>query len=39
MISFFKYLLIRLIEQLRQQEVEHLSKYIAKNEIKDVTLF
>ena len=38
MISFPKALLIRLMEGLREHEVEDLSKYIAKNEIKDMTL-
>jgi len=38
MISFTKSLLIRLMEGLGEQEVEELSKYIAKNEIKDMTL-
>ena len=38
MISFPKSLLIRLMEGLGEQEVEELSKYIAKNEIKDMTL-
>jgi hypothetical protein len=38
MISFPKALLIRLIEALGEQEVEDLSKYIAKNDIKDMTL-
>jgi hypothetical protein len=38
MISFPKALLIRLIEGLAEKEVEDLSKYIAKNEIKDMTL-
>jgi hypothetical protein len=38
MISFPKALLIRLIEALGEQEVEDLSKYIAKNEVKDMTL-
>src|ERR687888_2223820 len=36
MISFPKALLIRLIEALGEQEVEDLSKYIARNEIKDM---
>jgi hypothetical protein len=38
MVSFPKSLLIRLMEGLGEQEVEDLSKYIAKNEIKDMTL-
>ena len=38
MISFPKSLLIRLMEGLGEREVEELSKYIAKNEIKDMTL-
>ena len=38
MISFPKSLLIRLMEGLDEQEVEDISKYIAKNEIKDMTL-
>src|ERR1051325_12028831 len=38
MISFPKALLVRLMEGLGEQEVEELSKYIAKNEIKDMTL-
>jgi len=38
MISFPKSLMIRLMEGLAEQEVEELSKYIAKNEIKDMTL-
>ena len=38
MISIPKSLLVRLIEGLGEQEVEDLSKHIAKNEIKDMTL-
>ena len=38
MISFPKALLIRLMEGLNDHEVESVSKYIAKNEIKDMTL-
>ena len=38
MISFPKALLIRLMEGLSEHEVGDLSKYIAKNEIKDMTL-
>jgi hypothetical protein len=38
MISFPKALLVRLMEGLGEEEVEELSKYIAKNEIKDMTL-
>jgi hypothetical protein len=38
MISFPKSLLIRLMERLSEYEVEDLSKYIARNEIKDMTL-
>jgi hypothetical protein len=38
MISFPKSLLIKLMEGLSEQEVQDLSKYIAKNEIKDMTL-
>jgi hypothetical protein len=38
MISFPKSLLIRLIEGLSEQAVENLSKYIAKNDIKNMTL-
>jgi hypothetical protein len=38
MVSFPKSLLIRLMEGLDEQEVDDLSKYIAKNEIKDMTL-
>jgi len=39
MVSFPKSLLTRLMDGLSEQEVEDLSKYIAKNEIKDMTLF
>ena len=38
MVSFPKSLLIKLMEGLSEQEVQDLSKYIAKNEIKDMTL-
>src|SRR5215218_2299966 len=38
MVSFPKSLLIKLIEGLGEQELEDLSKHIAKNEIKDMTL-
>lgn len=38
MISFPKSLLIKIMEGLAEQEVEDLSKHIAKNEIKDMTL-
>jgi hypothetical protein len=38
MVSFPKSLLIKLMEGLGEQEVEDLSKHIAKNEIKDMTL-
>ena len=38
MISFPKSLLIKLMDGLGEQEVEELSRYIAKNEIKDMTL-
>ena len=38
MISFPKSLLVRLIGGLSEQELEDLSKYIAKNEFKDMTL-
>jgi hypothetical protein len=38
MISFPKALLIRLMEGLDEHEVDGLSKYISKNEIKDMTL-
>ena len=38
MISFPKSMLIKLMDGLGEQEVEELSKYIAKNEIKDMTL-
>jgi hypothetical protein len=38
MVSFHKSLLTRLMDGLSEQEVEDLSKYIAKNEIKDMTL-
>lgn len=39
MVSFPKSLLTRLMDGLSEQGVEDLSKYIAKNEIKDMTLF
>jgi hypothetical protein len=38
MISFPKALLIKLMDGLGEQEVQDLSRYIAKNEIKDMTL-
>ena len=38
MASFPKSLLIRLMDGLDEQGVEDLSKYIAKNEVKDMTL-
>jgi hypothetical protein len=38
MISFPKSLLIKLMDGLGEQEVEQLSRYITKNEIKDMTL-
>ena len=38
MVSFPKSLLIRLMEGLDEEEVQDLSKHIAKNEIKDMTL-
>jgi hypothetical protein len=38
MVSFPKSLLIRLMEGLGEEEVQDLSKHIAKNEIKDMTL-
>jgi hypothetical protein len=38
MVSIPKSLLIKLMEGLGKQEVEDLSKHIAKNEIKDMTL-
>jgi hypothetical protein len=38
MVSFPKSLLIRLMKGLGEEEVQDLSKHIAKNEIKDMTL-
>ena len=38
MVSFPKSLLIRLMDRLSEKEVQDLSEYIAKNEIKDMTL-
>jgi hypothetical protein len=38
MISFPKSLLVRLMDGLGEQKVEELPEYIAKNEIKDMTL-
>lgn len=38
MISFPKSLLVRIMDRLSEQEVEQLSQYIAKNEIKEMIL-
>src|SRR5215831_20450528 len=38
MISFPKSLLVRIMDRLSEQEVERLSQYIAKNEIKEMIL-
>lgn len=38
MASFPKSLLVRIMDRLTEQEVDQLSEYIAKNEIKDMTL-
>ena len=38
MVSFPKGLLLRLMERLSVEEVEMLSEYVAKNDIKEVTL-
>jgi len=38
MISFPKSLLMRMMEGLNENEVEKLSKHIAKNEFKDLIL-
>ena len=38
MISFPKSLLVRIMDRLSEQEVEQLSEYIAKNELKEMIL-
>jgi len=38
LVSFPKSLLVRLMDRLSKQEVDKLSEYIAKNDIKDMTL-
>jgi hypothetical protein len=38
MVSFPKSLLVRLMNRLSEQEVEQLSEYIAKNDLKEMTL-